>query len=141
MSEGFEIDEKFTNGLWTLRKVQFLRAVGLQATGPAKADLVRDCIHQKEIEKWSIGFWKKPKLRLYRTLKANFGREEYLKLPSDQRSLVAAMRCGNNLESTWGDDVKRKYKIGSVLSAAQARWRTRSISSLIALLTMISEWC
>ena len=37
-------------------------------------------------------------------------------------------------ESTWGVDVKRKYKIGSVLSAAQARWRTRSISSLIALL-------
>ena len=45
------------------------------------------------MEHWIL---EKAKVAVISYVKANFGREEYLKLPSDQRSLVAAMRCGNN---------------------------------------------
>ena len=39
---------------------------------------------------------KKPKLRLYRVLKVGWGREEYLDLSTEQRALIAELRCGTN---------------------------------------------
>ena len=39
---------------------------------------------------------KKDKLRLYRVLKVEWGREEYLGLPTEQRVLLAELRCGTN---------------------------------------------
>ena len=69
-----------------------------EVTGCAKdwRNLVRNCIHQREVEKWKLGIQNKPKLRLYRILKPSFGREVYLNLPYEQRTLIAEMRCGTN---------------------------------------------
>ena len=70
-----------------------------EETGSAKhwKNLIRSCIHQKEVETWNLGIQEKAKkLRLYRTLKVDFGREVYLKLPYEQQSLIAELRCGSN---------------------------------------------
>ena len=58
--------------------------------------LIKECIRGKEIAIWKAGLEKKPKLRLYRSLKENLKREEYLRLPNEQRSLIATMRSGTN---------------------------------------------
>src|SRR5690348_9309529 len=38
----------------------------------------------------------KSKLRLYRVLKTRWGKEEYLNLPAEQRSLITELRCGTS---------------------------------------------
>lgn len=86
-----------------------------EVTGSATdwRNLIRNCIHQKEVEKWNLGILNKPKLRLYRILKMNFGREVYLKLPYEQRTLIAEMRCGTNrlridMGRRWGEEVQNR---------------------------------
>ena len=58
--------------------------------------LVKGCVKQREKERWWQGMQKKPKLRLYRVLKVGWGREEYLDLSTEQRALIAELRCGTN---------------------------------------------
>ena len=46
---------------------------------------VLNCIRGRELQMWREGIQKKAKLRLYRTLKSDLRREEYLSLPLESR--------------------------------------------------------
>ena len=81
-----------------LTELQLAHIWESEATGPASAwqVLIREAIKAREIAAWDSGIEKKPKLRTYRTLKTAFGREDYLALPPQQRSIIAVMRSGTN---------------------------------------------
>src|SRR6185437_8997490 len=58
--------------------------------------LVRDSVRTRELDCWKTGLQKKAKLRLYRTLKSELRREEYLDLPQDIRVRLTELRCGTH---------------------------------------------
>ena len=53
-------------------------------------------IRAREIQTWKDSLQKKPKLRLYRTLKSDLRRESYLALPLESRRRLTELRCGTH---------------------------------------------
>jgi len=110
---------------WVYETQRLLGDLGLahiwqsEDTGNAKdwQCLIKKCIHQKEIEKWRAGLEKKSKLRVYRKLKTEFGREAYLALPTEQRCYLAMLRSGTNC-----------------LRIETGRWRGEAVEARICLL-------
>ena len=66
---------------------------------------------------WKAGLEEKDKLRVYRSFKVDLKREEYLSLPSDQRSLLATIRSGT-----------------SSLRVETGRWRKKALEERICSL-------
>ena len=53
-------------------------------------------LRAREVHEWKEGLQRKSKLRLYRTLKNDLGRESYLALPLESRRKLTEMRSGTH---------------------------------------------
>lgn len=81
-----------------LKELKLAHVWTSEATGSRKdwLVLVNGCIKRREKDSWMSGMEAKSKLRLYRVLKSRWGKEEYLNLPTEQRSLITELRCGTS---------------------------------------------
>ena len=58
--------------------------------------VIYSCIQARELQAWKDGLQNKPKLRLYRLLKSQLRREEYLTLPLETRRRLTELRSGTH---------------------------------------------
>jgi hypothetical protein len=89
---------------WCSQTKQLLVSLGLghlwqtERVGAEKSwkSLIASCIKAREQREWLARIDQTPKLRVYRTLKRELVREDYLELEVEDRRSIAMMRSGTN---------------------------------------------
>ena len=110
---------------WCSQTKQLLVSLGLghlwqtEQVGGEKdwKNLVRSCIKAREQKEWLAKIDQTPKLRVYRTLKRELVREDYLELDVEERRSIAMMRSGTN-----------------PLRVEQGRWKREKLAERTCLL-------